>query len=83
MNHFLFSLVIHSSVIICHAIKLRSFSQTLLQVPVSRLKSYGDCAFSVAAPTLWNGLPEEIRNVSPLEKLKPNRKTHLSRINNN
>ena len=26
--------------------KLRSSSQILLQVPVSRLKSYGDCAFS-------------------------------------
>ena len=34
--------------------KVRSSSQILLQVPVSRLKSYGDCAFSVAAPTLWN-----------------------------
>jgi len=32
--------------------KLRSSSQILLLVPVSRLKSYGDCAFSVAAPTL-------------------------------
>jgi len=29
---------------------LRSSSQILLQVPVSRLKSYGDCASSVAAP---------------------------------
>ena len=32
--------------------KLGSSSQTLLQVPVSQLKSYGDCVFSVAAPTL-------------------------------
>jgi len=30
--------------------KLRSSSQILLQLSVSRLKSYGDCAFSVAAP---------------------------------
>ena len=29
--------------------KLTSSSQILLQVPVSRLKSYGYCAFSVAA----------------------------------
>ena len=28
--------------------KLRWCSQILLQVPVSRLKSYGDCAFSFA-----------------------------------
>jgi len=30
---------------------LRSSNQILLQVPVSRLKSYVDCAFSVAAPS--------------------------------
>ena len=36
--------------------KLRSSSQILLQVPVSRLKSYGDCVFSVAAAILWNKL---------------------------
>ena len=29
--------------------KLRSSSQILLQVPMSRLKTYGDCVFSVAA----------------------------------
>jgi len=44
-------------------------SQILLQVPVSRLESYGDCAFSVAAPTSWNRLPANIRNVSSLENL--------------
>ena len=40
--------------------KLRSSSQILLQVPVSRLKSYVDCAFSVAAVTLWNRLPADM-----------------------
>jgi len=35
--------------------KPRSSSQKVLQVPVCRLKSYGDCTFSVAAPTLWIG----------------------------
>jgi len=39
---------------------LRSSSQILLQVTVSRLKSYGDCVFSVAAPTLWNRLLADI-----------------------
>ena len=42
--------------------KLRSSGQILWQVPVSRLKSYGYCAFSVAAPTLWNRLPADIRD---------------------
>ena len=46
---------------------LRSSSQIPMQVPVIRLKSYGDCAFSVAAPTLWIMLPAYIRNASSLE----------------
>ena len=50
--------------------KLMSSSQKVLQVPVSRPKSYGDCVFSVATPTLWNRLPVDIRNMSYLEKLK-------------
>ena len=45
-------------------------SQILLEVPVSWLKPYVDCAFSVAAPALWNRLPADIRNVSPLENFK-------------
>jgi len=60
--------------------KLRSSSQILLQVPVSRLKSYGDCAFSVATPTLWNKLPTNIRNVSSLGNLKSLLKTHLFKV---
>ena len=50
-------------------------SRTLLQVPVSRLKSYGDCAFSVAGPTLWNRLPADIRNVMSFENFKSLLKT--------
>ena len=42
---------------------LRSDNRLLLNVPVStlRLKFYGDRAFSVAGPTLWNALPKNIR----------------------
>ena len=47
---------------------------------MSRLKSYGDCAFSVAAPTLWNKLPANIRNASPLENFKSLLKTHLFKV---
>jgi len=60
--------------------KLRSSSQILLQVPVSRLKSYGDCVFSVTAPTLWNRLLANIRNVSSLENFKSLLKTHLFKV---
>jgi len=60
--------------------KLRSSSQILLQVPVSRLKSYGDCAFSVASPTLRNVLPGDIRNESSLENVKFVLNTHLFKV---
>ena len=59
---------------------LRSCSQLLLDVPLSRLKSYGDCAFCVAGPRLWNGLPEEIRKSSSLENFKSSLKTYLFRV---
>ena len=36
---------------------LRSSSQKLLAVPFSNMKSYGDRAFSICAPKLWNDLP--------------------------
>ena len=54
--------------------KLRSSSQILLQVPVSRLKSYGNCACIVAAATLWNRLPADMRNFKSLLK------THLFKV---
>ena len=60
--------------------KLRSSSQILLQVLVSRLKSYDDCAFSVAAPTLWNKLPANIRNASSLGNFSSLLKTHLFKV---
>ena len=57
--------------------KLRSSSQILLQVQVSRLMSYGDCAFSVAVPTLWNRLPANIRNASSRKSIL---ETHLFNV---
>ena len=60
--------------------KLRSSSHILLQIPVSGLKLYGDCALSVTAPTSWNRLPADIRNASSLEKIKSVLKTHLFKV---
>ncbi|XP_062391362.1 uncharacterized protein LOC134079180 [Sardina pilchardus] len=40
---------------------LRSADQLLLEVPRTRLKTKGDRAFAVAAPSLWNCLPFHIR----------------------
>ena len=43
---------------------LRSSSTSLLRVPRTNLRSYGDRAFSVVAPRLWNELPLAIRQSS-------------------
>ena len=40
---------------------LRSSGQELLTVPLAKLKTYGDRAFSIAAPRQWNNLPLSIR----------------------
>lgn len=57
--------------------QLRSGDQMLLQVPRTKLKTYGDRAFSVAAPREWNSLPQEIRLVSGKESFKQRLKTYL------
>ena len=56
---------------------LRSSSMNLLVIPRSRLKFYGDRAFSVCAPKLWNNLPEHIKCSSNLRNLTSSLKTHL------
>ena len=47
------------------------------QSPRSRLKFYGDRAFSVCAPILWNNLPEHIKCSLNLTSSKRNLKTYL------
>uniref|UniRef100_A0A672YDQ4 Reverse transcriptase domain-containing protein n=1 Tax=Sphaeramia orbicularis TaxID=375764 RepID=A0A672YDQ4_9TELE len=59
---------------------LRSSGRGLLAVPKSRLKSKGDRAFSIRAPQLWNGLPEEIRLAESVTSFKSLLKTHFYRI---
>ena len=41
---------------------LRSSGDLKLVVPRTRLRSYGDSAFSVKAPSLWNSLPPAYKN---------------------
>jgi len=41
---------------------LRSANRQLLAVPRYRLNTYGRLAFSVAGPTVWNSLPDFIRD---------------------
>ena len=56
---------------------LRSTDQKLLAVPKSRLKTYGDRAFSVAAPKLWNELPLDLRSLVTINLFTKHLKTDL------
>ena len=56
---------------------LRSSSQYLLKEKKGRLKTYGDRAFSVAAPHLWNSLPVELRSCQSIDSFKRSLKTFL------
>lgn len=56
---------------------LRSANQGKLLVPKTRLVSYGDRAFSVVGPRLWNSLPIKIQNCPSVNSFKKNLKTHL------
>ena len=56
---------------------LRSSERHLLQVPHTSTHSYGERAFQVAAPTLWNSLPTHIRQSPTIHIFKKVLKTHL------
>ena len=60
---------------------LRSCNKGLLQIPTSRTSSFGDRMFSVAAPRLWNNLPDYIRldNCS-IENFKRSLKTYFFKL---
>jgi len=42
-------------------------NETLLKQISMRCKTFGDLAFSAAAPKVWNSLPETIRNSEHIE----------------
>ena len=44
------------------------------------MKTYGDRAFSVAGPKLWNQLPLSIRELSSVDNFKKSLKTYLFRL---
>ena len=52
-----------------------STNKELLVVSEDNLDSYGNCTFSVIAPSLWNNLPDQIRTVACLSFLKSKVKT--------
>ena len=59
---------------------LRSSSQNFLAVPRSRLKTYGDRAFSVVAPKVWNQLPPELRGGTSVDQFRRYLKTYLFKL---
>ena len=59
---------------------LRSSCKEYLVVPRSRLKTYGDRAFSIAGPNLWNDLPLEIRKCASVATFKQSLKTFLFKL---
>jgi hypothetical protein len=59
---------------------LRSGSANLLVEPKTAMKTYGDRAFSVAGPRLWNELPNYVKDCSTLSGFKKSLKTHLFKI---
>ena len=58
---------------------LRSSGSILLSLPAFRLKTLGDRDFMVAAPTLCNSLPKELRAITKVSSLKAHIKTYLFR----
>ena len=56
---------------------LRSMVANLLILPKCRTKTYGERAFAVAGPTLWNSLPQFMRELTSVNQFKAHLKTYL------
>ena len=56
---------------------LRSSNRNLLVKPYFNLNWYGKRTFSVAAPELWNNLPEDIKSANSIDDFKRKLKTFL------
>lgn len=58
---------------------ISSTNISLLFVLKSKRKPWGERAFSVATPKLWNKLPQDLRSITDLSLFKSNFKTILFR----
>ncbi|KXJ15782.1 RNA-directed DNA polymerase from mobile element jockey [Exaiptasia diaphana] len=56
---------------------LRSAYKFQYKVPVSRTITFGDRAFAIAGPKLWNSLPEELKRSQNVDIFKSKLKTYL------
>lgn len=60
--------------------RLRSSAQRTLQVLKSKHKQWGDRAFAVAGPKLWNKLPPDMRTETDVVFFKAKLKTYLFKL---
>jgi len=58
-------------------LRLRSANKNCLIVPRCRLSTYGCRAFDYAGPTVWNSLPDKLRNSDSCDSFKRFMKTIL------
>ena len=56
---------------------LRSQSASLLQVPTTTTKTYGNRRFDKSASTLWNNIPLQLKTVDSLSAFKSCLRTYL------
>ena len=59
---------------------LRSSSRNLYSLTRIRTKTYGEREFSWIGPSLWNALPDELRNSPSIGSFKDKLKTHLFKL---
>jgi len=59
--------------------RLRSASESSLIVRRTRLSTVGNQAFPVAAPRIWNGLPQHVTSALSLAIIRSHLKTYLFR----
>ena len=58
---------------------IRSEAKGLLDEARTRLK-FGDRAFSISAPRLWNALPQHLKDSTSCQAFKKCLKTHIFRF---
>ena len=61
-----------------HSLRSQRDQDSLVEPFVPR-NSYGDLAFSVCGPVLWNTLPNEVKSANSIDGFKSLLKTHLFR----
>ena len=60
--------------------QLRSSNKSMLKVPKTKIKTFGSRAFTYAAPTVWNALPEDVKKSNNVESFKKLPKSHYFKL---